>query len=641
MKLLSMLLAALAAGVLNAAELADWKLAGPLPDATETEQTAANLRAEKFIAGDLGETQDYSTPEFPGKIFFHELWSGQDLNNTMALAATVIKIEKPGYYRMAVAHDCSMDIFVNGKKIYSKDGWQEATPFFAELKSGDNLLVLKNMHHESWWGVRIYLEAGPFTQDEVDSQLAALEFAKDYAEFSNLRPLIDSNSIIQTGDFGKFEWNGTTALKLELTPIWLDADFNPVKKAEQPGLYYLKLEGTVNGKVHYRRYFPFYAVPENWLESPEMKDRLADFVQDPWAPWKVYDYPGILDNLYAKRTPEYFDVSKKLLAQRAGHMIRKPAPPQKLAVPATTLRFGTEAEAGVPAGTADKLDAIMSEWYKETGEPFHTIFAKNGVIFYSKSYGKADASRVCRLASISKFMTAVLYARFVDQGILDIDQPMSNVLPSLTMLTPRSCFTHMCGMEGHYGFGGLGNVWLDEAIAPTLNPENIGVTHSYNGNGYNLLGLQMMVAAGTPIDELYRENYYTPLGITDMTGCDQGGGYRASTDDLAIFAQLMLNKGSYGDWKFFSEDTYRKMLPVELKDYFPKTKEKRQWGMGLTYYGPKVDGMERVLGHGSATGCLFLFNPDAQAFIVQARAKRGDKYQEYSDKVVKLLAELK
>ncbi|MGE4301216.1 MAG: serine hydrolase domain-containing protein [Victivallaceae bacterium] len=641
MKLISVLLSFAAASSLTAAELTDWKIAGPLPEMTVEDSAPAKTRAAKFIAGDLGETQTYSAKDFPGKILFHEIWDKNNLDNRFALAATVIKVDKPGYYRMAIAHDGDMDLFINGNHVYTGRKQPEYTQFFVELSDKDNLLTFKNTHSSGPWSVRICLADGPFTKEETEILAAKLAIIQDYKQFGNSRPYINGNSIIPVGEFGKYEWTIPSTLTTNLSPSWLDADLNQVEKAEKPGLYYLKIAGTVNGNIPYLRYFPFYAVEENWQESSAIKPYASLLVLDPWKPWLVYYYPLLLDNIYRGRPLRYYNLPMPLLSRRADRFVKKLAPPEKRTVPAPVLRSGTELEAGVPDGTAAKLDAIMSAWYRETGEPFHTIFARNGVIFYSKSYGNADENRVCNLASISKFFTGLLYARFLDQGILDLDRPMSNMFPTLPPITPRHCFTHMCGLSEPSGFGDLSNVWLDMALAPVLETSIPGVTFKYNDAGYNLLGLQMMAASGTPNTTLYQENFYNQLVISDMTSFNQYNGFSASTVDLAKFAQLMLNHGSYGDWKFFGEDAYRKMLPVPLIEYFPKCQDQRAWGMGLTFFGPEIEGRQRVIGHGAGSGSLFMLNPDADAFIVQAREKITDKYPKYSEEIFKLLAELK
>jgi CubicO group peptidase (beta-lactamase class C family) len=58
------------------------------------------------------------------------------------------------------------------------------------------------------------------------------------------------------------------------------------------------------------------------------------------------------------------------------------------------------------------------------------------------------------LASITKAVSGLLFAQFIDQGLIHPDDPVGKFLPDFPttgegVLTLRHCFTHTSGFEGH------------------------------------------------------------------------------------------------------------------------------------------------------------------------------------------------
>ena len=120
----------------------------------------------------------------------------------------------------------------------------------------------------------------------------------------------------------------------------------------------------------------------------------------------------------------------------------------------------------------------------------------------------------------------------------------------------------------------------------------------------------------------------------------------SGAEDLSKLAQLMLNKGSYGKWRFFSQETYEKLMPRDLRKENPKIAVNDTWffcwyGVGIhPFYKPSEDkNAMQYYGHGASSGAVFKFDPKHQMFIVQARddnksAKINGEYQAKLDRLV-------
>lgn len=296
-----------------------------------------------------------------------------------------------------------------------------------------------------------------------------------------------------------------------------------------------------------------------------------------------------------------------------------------------------------------EMRALCTEWAESSGEPFDMLVAEDGKIMFHGAFGenlrgKFTLEEPSEIASITKLYTGLLFAQFVDQGMIGIDDPVGNYLPGFPKtgekaITLRHCFTHTSGFYGHGSLGGVQNPWLDNSLAlwlPYLEP---GTQHYYNGMGYNLAGKVMEIVSGKSIFHLFQEYLFVPLQLQNtQLDIDLAYGVRSTAYDMAVVGQMLLNKGTYGDLLFFSDKTYEALLPVELEDYFPEIKNKT-WGIGITpsnrWLNDEETGTKRnilsdhIIGHGSATSSILNVDLENNIVITQSRMDAGAQYHEY------------
>jgi len=97
---------------------------------------------------------------------------------------------------------------------------------------------------------------------------------------------------------------------------------------------------------------------------------------------------------------------------------------------------GTLEEAGFTAGLNEAIDEIAEKWAQETGVPFTFMVVRHGVIAHHNAYGSIrgkpiDTHAAFDIASISKMLTGVLLAQFIEQGLIELDAPIGEYLPDL------------------------------------------------------------------------------------------------------------------------------------------------------------------------------------------------------------------
>jgi CubicO group peptidase (beta-lactamase class C family) len=133
---------------------------------------------------------------------------------------------------------------------------------------------------------------------------------------------------------------------------------------------------------------------------------------------------------------------------------------------------------------------------------------------------------VFQIGSTTKLWTASLVMQLVDEGSLDLDQPVRRVLPEFRIadeaaaaaITARQLLSHTAGFEGDiFTDTGKGDDCLEKFVltlgdTPQLFPP--GERFSYNNAGYCVLGRIVEVLRQKPFDDCLRDHLFTPLGLT-------------------------------------------------------------------------------------------------------------------------------
>jgi len=504
------------------------------------------------------------------------------------------------------------------------------------------------------------------------------------------------------GEFPELELNApATAEKYlggdySIKVRWFDADMQEVEKPHRPGMYAYYAEITGENGIIMRRSATLFCVPKDWpVWTEEIKANLEYFPFDniPKKVWEenrepIATYAGqiiqksILDhegggvlmsyihemnrkNLQPGplHTPTIMDgdyhirLKQKMLGVE--NKYKGLTPPQKTKTTAVVLQTLSRRAKRKNKAFEKEMDALCREWAEKSGEPFDMLVAKEGEILFHNTFGenlrgKFTMDEPTEIASVTKLYTGLLFAQFVDQGIIQIDDYVGTYLPDFDSngnkaITLRQCFTHTTGFQGHGSMGGVQNPWLDNALALWLPHLEAGTYHWYNGMGYNLTGKVMEITSGKSIFHLMQEYLFSPLELKNTyNDIDLAYGIKSTAYDLAVVGQMLLNKGKYGNLHFFSEEVYHSLLPVDLEAYFPKIKGKK-WGIGITpmnsFVEEEATGKKRailsdqVIGHGSATSAILRVDPENQLVITQSRMDGGKLYEEYLTKALLLIEE--
>lgn len=319
--------------------------------------------------------------------------------------------------------------------------------------------------------------------------------------------------------------------------------------------------------------------------------------------------------------------------------------PTKLDTAARVLKKGTAKDAGMQPAAVKSIDSLLGVWAKQSGEGFAVTLARKGVIYLEKGYGTlsdrpATAQVPSWMASISKFMSATMMMMLVDRGLVSLDDPVDKFLPEFAgikvarPLTVRHLYTHTGGMWGHWG-DELHD--FEQLIADYYPNLAVNKRHEYNGAGNSLGSKIIETISGEAFPQFAYNHLFHPLGNENSQMRGSSADARCSASDMARFAQMMLNGGAYGQWRFMSPASVERMMPVSVQPLV-EGPTSTYWGIGVM---PMTDAglSDKAFGHGAASSATLIIDPVLEMVIVMNRNIGGPRFYEFRDAFIKLITE--
>ncbi|MET9230300.1 serine hydrolase [Lentzea sp. NPDC003310] len=270
-----------------------------------------------------------------------------------------------------------------------------------------------------------------------------------------------------------------------------------------------------------------------------------------------------------------------------------------------------------------------------------TLHAHHGVLNLSTGVEVTDDT-IFQIGSMGKVYTTTVVMRLVDEGLLDLDAPIVEVLPELKLSDPvveqkvtmRHLLTHTSGIDGdNFTDTGRGDDCLErytELLADAAQNHPLGSTFSYSNAGFVLAGRVIEKLTGKTWDVAMREKLFAPLGLT-RTGTlpeealmhraavghvtqdeklqpapvwmlprsvGPAGTIFGSTADVLKFAAMHLSGGLAGDGtRVLSEESAAAMTEKQTDVPDPEALGD-SWGIGWIRFG--WDGA-RLVGHDGNT----------------------------------------
>ncbi|HEY4459112.1 MAG TPA: serine hydrolase [Pseudonocardiaceae bacterium] len=241
-----------------------------------------------------------------------------------------------------------------------------------------------------------------------------------------------------------------------------------------------------------------------------------------------------------------------------------------------------------------------------------------------------------QIGSISKVWTTTMLMQLVDEGMLDLDKPVVDVLPELDVvagLTPRHLLTHTSGIDGDvFTDTGRGDDAVERYVASLADAAQnhpLGATWSYCNSGFVIAGRIIEQLTGLTWDAALRERLITPLGLahtvtlpeeallhraavghvgdTELArapvwslphGMGPAGLITSTVADVLAFARMHLTGGLAPDGTRLLSAESSAAMAAEQADLPDKHTLGDSWGLGWGRYNWHG---ERAIGHDGGT----------------------------------------
>ena len=223
-------------------------------------------------------------------------------------------------------------------------------------------------------------------------------------------------------------------------------------------------------------------------------------------------------------------------------------------------------------------------------------FAAAAVVRKERVLTHGDTTRVVRLASVSKPVTALAMLIAAEEGVVDLDEEAGP--PGATV---RHLLAHASGLP----FEGT------EPIAPP------GRRRIYSNEGFRVLGERLERRAEMPFAEYVRAAVCEPLRLRLDPAGHPGAGMHACLDDVVALARELLEP------TLVAEETSAEMTSVQfpgLDGVLPDWGRfsPLDWGLGVELKGEKAPHWSgaltspRTFGHFGGSGTFLWVDPDRQ-----------------------------
>lgn len=154
------------------------------------------------------------------------------------------------------------------------------------------------------------------------------------------------------------------------------------------------------------------------------------------------------------------------------------------------------------------------------------LVARKGEVLYEAGYGMADREAktpnspetIFRIGSVTKQFTAMAILKLQQQGLLNVNDPLSKHVPQFTQndkLTIHHMLTHSSGLARDYPYSEAGNNLESVVMKYIDRPLQFtpGSRFQYSNVGYVILGYIVEMLSGQSCGQYLQQHIFTPLNM--------------------------------------------------------------------------------------------------------------------------------
>jgi CubicO group peptidase (beta-lactamase class C family) len=312
------------------------------------------------------------------------------------------------------------------------------------------------------------------------------------------------------------------------------------------------------------------------------------------------------------------------------------------------------------------IDRVVMRGIQAGGYPgAAVIVGRKGAAVVKRGYGRlswtassepvSPINTIYDIASLTKVVgTTTALMVLYDEGKVSLDAPVSRYIPEFSggeknLVTIRLLLTHRSGLPAGRD---LWRVTHDPAearrlILSTSLKYHPGQYYEYSDLGADILGMVVEAVSNERLDQFLDERVFEPLGMKDthfrpaaslrdriapteiapprgypirgevhdenafaMGGIAGHAGLFSTAEDLSVFAQMMLNGGTYNGVRIVADST------VDLFTRRAAGHRALGWDTATGEYGSGQYLSDRAYGHTGYTGTSMWIDPDRKMFVI-------------------------
>jgi CubicO group peptidase (beta-lactamase class C family) len=232
------------------------------------------------------------------------------------------------------------------------------------------------------------------------------------------------------------------------------------------------------------------------------------------------------------------------------------------------------------------LDRALESFVPDEVDGLTFILSKDGQILYEKALGNQTMDSFLPIASSTKMPSAVVILSLAQEGLLDLDEPISTYLqghinwPSdKSAITTRMMLNHTSGLPSNPFCLNRKRGTLKECAQEIANaPLEFapGTQFAYGGGSFQVAGYVAEAVSGKSWNDLFHERLATPLGLEKFTysggtlGSETNpriaGGASSTAYDYIKILQMILSNRNYNPGVFIlSPEIIRMMSTSQIK----------------------------------------------------------------------------
>jgi CubicO group peptidase (beta-lactamase class C family) len=327
------------------------------------------------------------------------------------------------------------------------------------------------------------------------------------------------------------------------------------------------------------------------------------------------------------------------------------------------------AAVGMSATRLAKIDRVIERGIKAGGYPgAAVVVGRRGAAVWEKGFGRLGwteesgnvvAERtIYDLASLTKVVgTTTAVMLLFDEGKLHLDDKVQQFVPEFTgggkeKVTIRMLLEHRSGLPAGRDIWRIAHT-PEEARAAVISTPLFAAPdqyYEYSDLGADMLGFTVEAVAGEKLDTFLQRRVFTPLGMRDthyrpdpslrgriapteitpprgyplrgevhdenayaLGGVAGHAGLFSTVSDLSIFAQMMLNGGTYNGTRILSDSTVKLFTH---RDPSVKSTRALGWDTCAGSYGCGRYLDAAAYGHTGYTGTSLWIDPDRDMFVI-------------------------